>query len=117
MDQILISQLELKSHIGITTEEQAEAQRLTVSLEIEPLNNFLELHDDLSRTVDYFSVNRRVQQIALDRPRKLIETLAGEIADMILNEFEVARVTVELRKYILPDTEHVAVRITRPLTF
>lgn len=114
-DCILISNLELSARIGITEEEQSRPQRLTVSLKIEPMRNFLELGDDLGNTVDYFQVSRRIQAIALERPRKLIETLAGEIAGAILEEFAVARVEVELRKYILPDTEYVAVRITRPI--
>ncbi len=115
MDLILISNLELNSHIGITAEEQAEAQRLTVSLEIEPKANFAGLQDDIALTVDYFTVSRRIQQIALERPRKLVETLACEIADLVLLEFPVAKVTVELRKYILPDTEYVGVKIARPI--
>ena len=114
MDTILISDLELVSYIGVTSEERAEAQRLTVSLEIHPKNSFTGLGDDLAKTVNYFTLSRRVQQVALDHPRNLIETLAQEIAEMILREFSVARVTLELRKYILPDTQFVAVKITRP---
>jgi len=114
MDLILVSELELKSHIGITAEERSVAQRLTVSLQIEPKARFIDLGDEITRTVDYFTVTRRVQQLALEKPRNLIETLAGEIAELILHEFPVARVTVELKKYILPDTRFVAVKVIRP---
>ena len=114
MDLILIADLELKSHIGITPEERSVAQRLTVSLEIEPRNSFVCLNDELSRTVDYFAVSRRLQEVSLKRPRNLIETLAQDIAAVVLGEFEVARVSIELKKYILPDTRYVAVKIARP---
>ena len=47
-------------------------------------------------------------------PRQLIETLAEDIATLVLACFSVcAEVDVELRKYILPDTDYVAVRLTR----
>ena len=114
MDTILISDLELVSYIGVTSEERSEAQRLTITLEIHPKSPFTNLGDDLAKTVDYFALSRRVQQLALDHPRNLIETLAQEIAEMVLAEFSVARVTLELRKYILPDTQYVGVKITRP---
>ena len=113
-DLIIVSNLELRSHIGVTVQEQETAQRLTVCLEMEPKGSLAALADDLSRTVDYFAVSQKVQQLAMDRPRNLIETLAAEIAALVLREFPVARVQVELRKYILPDTEYVAVRISRP---
>ena len=44
---------------------------------------------------------------------KLIESLAQEIATRILAEFDVQSLQIELRKYILPDTNFVAVRIAR----
>ena len=43
----------------------------------------------------------------------LIETLAEEIAALLLKNYLLAAVEIELRKYILPDTEFVAVRLRR----
>ncbi len=43
----------------------------------------------------------------------MIETLGEEICACILEEFAVSGVALELRKYILPDTEYVAVRLYR----
>jgi dihydroneopterin aldolase len=39
--------------------------------------------------------------------------LAEEIAAMLLEEFETKAVRVEVQKFILPETRHVAVRIER----
>ena len=112
-DQILVSNLELSAHVGVPEEERAEAQRLTVSLVITPENGFGGLDDELKRTVDYFALTRRVRRLAMERPRRLIETLVEEIASCVLAEFAVREVEVELRKYILPDTDFVAVRLRR----
>ena len=100
-DQIRIEQLELSAHIGVPDEERAVAQRLTVNLVLEPRRGFDAIRDDLARTVDYFAVCEVVRQ------------LAEEIAAMLLACYPLDAVVVEVRKYILPDTQFVAVRLRR----
>jgi dihydroneopterin aldolase len=112
-DWIHIEALELSAHIGVPEEERTHAQRLTVNLTLEPRRDFRELGDAIESTVDYFVLSKAVQALARERPRRLIETLAEEIAGLILQRFAVREVEVELRKYILPDTAHVAIRISR----
>ena len=112
-DAIIVSALELSAHVGVPDSERAEPQRLTLEITLLPHCNFSALGDDLSRTVDYFALTRRVKKLSAERPRKLIETLASEIAECILSEFAVAEVHLELRKYILADTAFVAVRLRR----
>jgi dihydroneopterin aldolase len=116
LDAILVRGLELSAHIGVPDAERVEAQRLTLNLVLQPAGPLSDLGDDLGRTVDYYALTRRVRQLAAARPRKLIETLAEEICACVLNEFSVRAVEVELRKYILPDTEYVAVRLSREST-
>jgi dihydroneopterin aldolase len=112
-DCILIEALELSSFIGVPDEERAVAQRLTVSLILEPIRGFRDLGDQIENTVDYFVLSQFVKELSLARPRRLIETLAEEIAGELLTRFPLRIVEVELRKFILADTAHVAVRITR----
>jgi len=112
-DAIVVAGLELSAHIGVPEAERMEAQRLTVHLELLPERPLSNLRDDIANTVDYFVLTRRVRQLAAARPRQLIETLAGEICDCVLAEFAVREVAVELRKYVLPDTEYVAIRLRR----
>ena len=49
-----------------------------------------------------------------DRSWKLIEKLAADIAAMILTEFGPDTVSVEVKKFVIPQARHVAVRLTRP---
>jgi dihydroneopterin aldolase len=112
-DTIVIEQLELAAHIGVPDEERATVQRLTVSLRLKVERDFRELGDDLRKTVDYFAVAEQVKELAAEKPRRLIETLSEEIAAAVLRDFAVAAVEVELRKFILPDTAFVAVRLRR----
>lgn len=113
VDRIRIENLELSSFIGVPEEERAAAQRLTVNLTLEPMRDFRTLQDRIENTVDYFAVGERVKALSLARPRCLIETLAESIATELLVHFPLRAVEVELRKYILPDTDFVAVLIRR----
>ena len=115
-DRIIIDGLELSSFIGVPDEERATAQRLTVNLVLEPIRGFTDLGDAIENTVDYFRVCEEVKALSLACPRRLIETLAGDIAALLLARFALRAVEVELRKYILLDTAFVAVKIRREQT-
>lgn len=112
-DTILVEALELSSFIGVPEEERAAAQRLTVSLVLEPIRDFRALGDRIENTVDYFTLTEFVKAFSLAHPRRLIETLAEEIAAELLARFALCAVEIELRKFILPDTQFVAIRIRR----
>jgi len=113
-DQIHIEALEVHSRIGVPDEERAEPQRLTVTLTLEPNMDFRALDDRIAATVDYAAVCEAVKALAAVRPRKLVETLADEIAAALLAHFPIQRLTVEVRKFILPETAYVSIRIDRP---
>lgn len=112
-DRIHIEQLEIEATVGVPDAERAAPQRLLVNLTLTPRNIFGGLGDDIEQTVDYAAVCEAVKSLARSREFKLIETLADEIVSLIAAGFEVARVEVEVRKFILPDTAHVAVRTAR----
>ena len=112
-DRIRIESLELSSFIGVPDEERATAQRLTASLVLEPIRGFRALDDRLENTVDYFAVCEFVKSLARARPRRLLETLAEEIAGELLARFPLRAVEIELRKFILPDTAFVAIQLRR----
>lgn len=113
-DLIHIEALEVRSRIGVPEEERSAPQRLTVTLTLEPAAGFRALGDRLEGTVDYAAVCEAVKAIAAERARRLVETLAEELAAQLLARFPLRRVEVEVRKFILPDTDYVAIRIERP---
>ena len=112
-DQIRIEELELMARVGVPKEERAQLQRLTVSITLQPPHPFRDLGDDLARTIDYAAVCEEVRRFVAGRQDKLIETLAHEMAEHLLRRFNFARIDLELRKFILPETRYVAVRVTR----
>lgn len=112
-DAIHIEQLELSAHVGVTDAERATLQRLTVCLTLWPTDDFAHLGDDLAKTVNYAVVAEAVRAFVATRRDKLIETLATGIAAQLLGQFPISGVRVELRKYVIPASDHVAVIITR----
>ena len=112
-DRILIHGLELPVQIGVPDEERAGWQTLRADLELELVGRVEDFGDDLSETVDYDAVAREVRLLAAERPRRLIESLAGEIAQAVLLRPLVCGVAVTIRKRILPGVDDVAVRIHR----
>jgi dihydroneopterin aldolase len=112
-DRILINGLELPVQIGVPDEERAGWQTVRADLELELVGRVEDFGDDLSATVDYDAVAREIRQLAAERPRRLIEGLAGEIAKAVLVRPLVRGVLVTIRKRILPGVDDVAVRIHR----
>ena len=113
MSEILIAGLRVKTHIGVPDEERAAEQEVEIDIRIQPVRDFQEMGENIAKTIDYAQVCERVSSLAAAHPRRLIETLADEIAGLILAKFEAQFVEVELRKFILPQTRHVAVRCSR----
>ncbi len=93
--------------------ERLSPQRLLVHLRLEGAWARAGATDALSDTVDYESVYRRVKMLAKGE-RKTLERFGEDIAAEILKEKKVQRVTVELRKFILPGTHSVSLSLTRP---
>lgn len=110
-DRIVIRGLELRVRIGVPKEERAEWQTLRAHLTME-VAKFPE-EDEIEGTVDYKAVADQVVALAGEGERKLIETLACDIAGLVLEEFPVLKVKVELEKFILPETDWVGVVIER----
>lgn len=113
MNLIFIRSLAVDVFIGVPDEERASAQRILIDVTIEPLTSFEDLNDDLTLTVDYDAASRRITAEATARPRRLIETLAADLTALVMREFPAQAVTMEIRKFILPNTDHVAVRHRR----
>ena len=112
-DSIVIADLEVNFKVGVPDEERSHPQRLLISLEMEQDFSGCAASDDLSQTIDYAAVCGHLKQMGRERSWKLIETLAVDVAESVLLVFRPRSVQVEVRKFILPDTRHVAVRVRR----
>jgi FolB domain-containing protein len=107
--QIHIEQLEVFARVGVPENERATPQRLTANIKLWPTRDLRDLNDDITRTVNYSAICDETKKFAAERCDKLIETLAYQLAGHLLERFDVRKVTIELRKFVLPDAEYVSV--------
>jgi dihydroneopterin aldolase len=113
MDTICISDLEVFFQVGVTEQERARPQRLLVSVEMRHDLSTAAGRDNLADTIDYAAVADRILHFGNGCHWELIETLAAEIAAMVLEEFSPRHVSVEVKKFVIPQAAHVSVRLTR----
>lgn len=112
-DCIHVEQLDVFARIGVTDNERAVPQRLSVSMTIWPRTGFDEANDEIANTVDYSAVCAASRDFVEVRSGRLIETLARNLAEEILVRFPIRRITIQIRKFVVPNTKYVSVTLTR----
>jgi len=114
MDQIIIQDLEVFYCVGVPDEERAKPQRLLLTVELQHDFTQAAQADQIDETIDYNHLAQRLLRFGEGRNWKLIETLAVDLAAMILREDKPERVSVEVKKFVIPQARWVSVRVTRP---
>jgi len=95
--QIVIRDLTLSCSIGLTDDERGRRQRLRLNLELE-VQPKLPRDDTIAEAVDYSRVVRRVRAACRENPVRLVETLAGAVAEACFDDKRVKAVTVRIEK-------------------
>jgi len=113
MAKINITDLEVSFHVGVPAGERARPQRLLISVEMDSDFSRAAASDDISQTVDYHDVCQQIIGLGEGRSWKLIEKLASDIADVILQNFQTPIVTVTIKKFVITQTAHVSVTLTK----
>lgn len=109
--QIRLNKLRFQCHIGVPDEERMEPQELCLNLRLTPSKSFRELGDDIDQTINYAELSLALQAEAQRTPRKLIETLADDLAQLCMSQYHAQEVELELFKFILPEMESTSVWI------
>ena len=109
MSQISIVDLEVFYRVGVPDAERAQPQRLLLTVEMGSDFSAAAKSDSIADTIDYYAVTQRLLKFGEGRDWKLIEKLAADIADAILSGFKPQSVTVEVKKFIIPQARHVSV--------
>jgi 7,8-dihydroneopterin aldolase/epimerase/oxygenase len=115
MSRISIVDLEVFYRVGVPDAERAQPQRLLLTVELECDFSAAAKSDSIADTFDYFAVTQQLLKFGDGKSWKLIEKLAADIADAILTEFKPKNVSVEVKKFIIPETRHVSVAVTKKL--
>lgn len=100
---------------GVGAEERARAQEFKVDVRVEADLAAAARTDHLDDTVDYRQLRAAAREVIEGPSKKLLESLAGEIADRILRLPRVHSVSVRIAKRpaSMQPLEAAAVRIYR----
>ena len=107
--KISVVDLEVFYRVGVPDAERAKPQRLLLTVEMESDFSKAAKTDAIADTIDYFAVSQRLLKFGEGREWKLIEKLAADVADLVLSEFKPQSVTVEVKKFPIPQARHVSV--------
>lgn len=117
MNTIFITDLRLKTRIGIYAWERALPQSLKLDLEIGVASDQAFVSDDFSDALDYAAVVARLRLYAAEHGHQLMERFAQGAADIVLGEFRAAWVKLRVAKLAaLPGVREIGVAIERRRT-
>lgn len=114
MDQVLIEALDVDTVIGVYDWERRITQTLSLDLRLATDIRPAAESDDLSRTLDYAAISRRIGAFAKENDFALVETFAERLAAVLREEFAIAWLRLTVRKPgAVPNARAVGVVIER----
>jgi dihydroneopterin aldolase len=114
-DKISIQSLEVRCIIGTLPRERRNKQKLLVDLEFPVSVRKTAQRDSLRDAVNYKKIADRVTAFASRSRFYLIETLAEDLAKVLLKEFQLKKILLRISKPgALKNARNVAVEIQRP---
>ena len=114
MDKIILTDLRIDAVIGIWDWEKRNPQTISIDLEMQTDTKKASQSDSIEDVLDYKAVSKRVKQFIQASQFNLIETLAENIAKIILEEFDVQWLKLRISKpFAIRDSKNVGVSIER----
>jgi dihydroneopterin aldolase len=97
-DRIELRGLKVRGHHGVFEHERRDGQDFLVDLTVWMDLDRAAASDDLADTLDYGELAQRAAAIVGGPPKKLIETVAGAVADDVMRDERVHAVEVVVHK-------------------
>ena len=114
MDKIVLTDLRVDAVIGIWDWEKRNSQSISIDLEMQTDTKKISQSDSIEDALDYKAVSKRAKQFIQDSQFNLIETLAENLAQIILEEFDVQWLRLSISKpYAIRDSKNIGVCIER----
>jgi FolB domain-containing protein len=98
MDRIFIKDLLARGIIGVNQWEREKPQDILINIVLFTDIRAAAEKDDISESVNYRTVSKKVQEHAEKSQRMTVEALATDLAKLCLDEPGVLRVTVRVEK-------------------
>jgi FolB domain-containing protein len=115
MDQVFITDLLIRGIIGITDRERSQPQDILINIVIFTDIRVASKSDSIDDCVNYRSLAKKVIAYTENADRYTVEALAGDIANLLLEEKGVEKVRVRVEKPgAVRFSRSVGVEIERP---
>ena len=98
MDTIFISELKIKTKLGVPAWERMLAQTIILDIEIGYNLSAAGKSDAIAYTIDYGAVVAHIHDTLKEHSFQLVEALAEHICQLILKEFKAESVKVKVAK-------------------
>ena len=115
-DRITLKGLRVRGHHGVFEHERRDGQDFLIDVVVWLDLDQAATTDELAATVDYSEMAKRVADIVGGDPCDLIESVAGQVADVVMTDQRIHAVEVTIHKPFAPiplDFADVAVTIRR----
>ncbi len=89
MDIVYIQDLRIETIIGIFDWEREQKQTVSLDLEMATDIRAAAASEDITKTLDYKSISKRISSFIKQSEFLLIETMAQKTAELVLEEFPV----------------------------
>jgi len=113
-DKIKLSGLKVETIIGVWEWEKRNPQIVSIDLEMSTAIKAAAKSDSIKDALDYRAISKRIKQYSENNHFELIETLAENLAQIIIEEFKVEWVKLSVSKpYAIRDSKNVSLTIER----
>jgi dihydroneopterin aldolase len=114
MDIIFISELKVKTKLGVPEWERMVPQTVILDIEIGYDLSKAGKSDAIADTIDYGAVVERIRETLTENSFQLVEALAEHVCQLLLKEFGALSVKIKVAKpAILPGLKTLGVLIER----
>ena len=114
MDKIFLSGLKVEATIGVFEWERQIRQKLCIDLEIATDVAAAAARDKLDDAVDYKNIAKYIQDFVSQSEYQLVETLAHDLAEALMQEFNIKWLHLCLNKAgAIRGADGVGISITR----
>jgi dihydroneopterin aldolase len=98
MDKFFLRELTTEATIGVNDWERQVKQTVVIDVEVATDVRQAAAHDDIERTLNYRSVAKRILAFVDNSRYHLIETLAEELARVLISEFALSWLRLSVHK-------------------
>ena len=97
-DKIILKGMRFYGFHGLHDEERKTGQYFLVNLECITNLHKAGVSDNIEDTINYSNIYQKVRRIIEGTPRNLLEAVAEEIADVLISDYPIKKVTINISK-------------------